>query len=103
MSLSRRNPRRDKAERPIIDALRACGFSVEPLSRKGCGDLLLGRQGITRVAEVKTDDEPLNVDQREWWGAWRGNGCIVLRTPGDAVTLSTYWTLLDPRLLQKLA
>jgi hypothetical protein len=54
--LPRYAARRDNAEGPIVEALEACGFTVEPISKKDVPDLLIGRAGITRVVEVKTDD-----------------------------------------------
>lgn len=89
--IHRRAARRDASEAAIVDALRACGFSVESLSKKGCGDLLLGKHGITRVVEVKSGTESLNDEQRLWWGKWRGNGLIVLRSVEDVARLAALW------------
>jgi hypothetical protein len=93
--LPRYAARRDNAEGPIVEALEACGFTVEQISKKDVPDLLIGRAGITRVVEVKTDDRPLSPGQVRWWGAWNGNGAIVLRTVDDVEKLSKYWALLD--------
>jgi hypothetical protein len=95
MSLRRYAARRDTAEGPIVEALEACGFSVEPISKKDVPDLLIGRAGVTRVVEVKTDKEPLSPGQVKWWASWNGNGAIVLRTVEDVEKLSKYWALLD--------
>jgi len=98
VSLHRRAARRDTAEAPIVETLEACGFSVERLSVKGCGDLLLGKAGVTRVVEIKTDAGELTPDQVEWWEAWRGNPRIILRTVDDAIRLAKYWTMTDRNL-----
>jgi Holliday junction resolvase len=91
MGLHRWAARRDAAEAPIVDYLRACGFSARRLSGRGIPDLLLGKDGITRVVEVKTDAGELTEDQASFWGEWRGNGRIVLRTIGQAAWLARNW------------
>lgn len=94
MSLHRRAARRDTSEGPIIDALLACGFSVQRLSAKNVPDLLCGRNGLTRAVEVKTDRKPLTAGQVAWWGAWHGGGAIILRTLDDVYRLSRVWCSL---------
>lgn len=94
MSLNRWAARRDANEPAIVDALEACGFSVYRLGKPA--DLLLGKHGITRIVEVKTDDGELTPAQRDFWSIWRGNGRIVLRTVDDALTLNRSWSLLAP-------
>lgn len=91
MSLHRRNPKRDASEAEIVDALRVMGFSVRHLSAKGCPDLLVGKDGITRVMEVKTGDKSLSSDQQEWWKTWRGNDLLVLRHVEDAAVIAAGW------------
>lgn len=98
MSLHRRAARRDANEQTIVAALLALGFSVERISKKGVPDLLLGRNGITRVVEVKADAGELTTDQREWCVSWRGNPPIILRSIEDAVKLSRAWCALALRL-----
>lgn len=98
MSLPRFAARRDEAEGPIVDALEACGFTVERISKRNVPDLLLGKSGITRIAEVKTDDRPLSEGQAQWWSDWRGNAPIVLRTVEDVLRLSRVWAQLSLRL-----
>lgn len=46
--------RRDVAERPIVDALRAVGAHVTPISGKGAPDLLVRFRGILVGLEVKS-------------------------------------------------
>lgn len=103
MSLRRYNPRRDASEGDIVDALETYGFSVQRLSARGVPDLLIGKDGISRPAEVKTGNKPLNADQLKWWRDWRGSGCIVLRTVDDVPRLALAWSLTDRRLLEFLA
>jgi hypothetical protein len=99
--LQRRAAKRDTSEPAIVDALRACGFSVVRLSAKGCPDLLVGRGGITRVIEVKTGTEQLNDAQRAWWASWN-SPAIILRTVEDVPRLAKYWHLTDWHLLTQL-
>jgi hypothetical protein len=91
MSLHRLRPRRDASEPAIVEALEAYGFSVVKLSIPGGPDLLLGRQGVTRVAEVKTGRARLRPAQRAWWDAWRGNQAILLRSLEDIEVLVRSW------------
>jgi hypothetical protein len=102
VSLHRRAARRDKSEGPIFASLRAHGFSVQPLSIKNGPDAAIGRHGISRLIECKTDDEPLRDNQVEWWALWRGNACIVLRSVDQVPALAKYWALLDSNLLALL-
>lgn len=54
MSLHRRAAHRDKAEKPIVAALRAVGAHVLQLSGKGVPDLLVYFRGTWTPLEVKT-------------------------------------------------
>lgn len=77
MGVNRRAAKRDNNERPIIDALRTAGASVEQLSKKGVPDLLVGFQGRTYLMEVKDTKGKLTPDEDTWIGAWKGNVYIV--------------------------
>jgi hypothetical protein len=79
--------RRDSVEREIVSALRRLGCSVQRLQGDGVPDLLIGRAGLTWLAEVKTGDRPLRESQREWHAAWNGAPPVVLRTVDDALAL----------------
>lgn len=72
MAVNRRAAKRDGNERPIIDALRAAGASVEQLSKKGVPDLLVGFQGQTFLMEVKEKKGKLTPDEDTWIAAWKG-------------------------------
>jgi hypothetical protein len=95
VSLHRRAAKRDAAEGPIVEAARAFGFSVDYLSKKGMPDLLLGKDGLTRVVEVKSGNGKLTEDQVAWWAKWRGNSPIVLRSVEDVALLAAGWTRND--------
>ncbi len=89
MSLSRRNPRRDKGEPAIVEALRKMGWSVEHLSGKGCPDLIAGIGPWTLVLiEVKGAKGKLTEDQIAWLEKWRGPKPLLLRSVDEAIALS---------------
>jgi hypothetical protein len=91
VSLHRRAAKRDTAERPIIDALRACGFAVQALSIPDGPDLLLAKAGRHGLAEVKTGTAKLRPGQRAWIAAWPAP-VYVLRSVDDAVALAQSWS-----------
>ena len=82
----------DDNQPSIVKALRAAGYSVQPLSAvgKGCPDLLVGRFGRTFLLEVKNRDgnspaqRALTAQQVEWHKAWRGH-VVVVHTPEEAL------------------
>jgi hypothetical protein len=89
MSLHRRNARRDAVELEIISTLKACGWSVQPLSAKDCPDLVIGKyRALTLLVEVKTGKKPLRPGQAKWHQEWKGNGPYVLRSVQDALDLN---------------
>jgi hypothetical protein len=102
MALHRRNAKRDANEREIIDALVSYGFSVEQISKRGCGDLLLGRGGRTRVVEVKGKRGALTADQERWWEEWRGNRRIVIRNIAECSVLAKTWPYMDDYVIAAL-
>lgn len=48
------NLKRDAAEKPIVDALKAVGADVTQISGKGAPDLIVRYRGILTALEVKT-------------------------------------------------
>lgn len=88
MSLHRRNARRDQSEKDIVDYLRKSGWSVDYLSAKDQPDLLLGKYGVTLLAEVKSGTKKLRPGQEKWHAAWRGGAPYVLRSVEDAAALT---------------
>jgi hypothetical protein len=91
MSLRRLNPRRDQNEADIIDALERCGFTVARLSARGVPDLVIGKQRVTKLAEVKRGKAQLNEAQQAWWDIWNGNDLIILRLVEDVTQLAKHW------------
>jgi hypothetical protein len=91
----RRAAKIDANQAAIVDALHAAGCTVQSLASVGCGcpDLLVGKDGITLVIEVKSDTgtthrpagaDGLTDDQKRWYRWWRGNRAIV-ETPLEAL------------------
>lgn len=95
----RRAAKRDSAEKAIVDALRACGWSVEYLNIDGGPDLLLGKGGETHLVECKTGNKKVRPNQQDWHERWRGSPVLVIRTAAQAVSLSRgirdYFVLLE--------
>jgi hypothetical protein len=81
----RRAAKVDSNQPAIVDALRACGATVQPLHTVGAGvpDLLVGYRGKTALVEVKDGARPpserrLTDDQLTWHGNWRGGTLAVV-------------------------
>ena len=70
----------------VVDALEKIGCTVHDASVMGGGfpDLVVGKQGLTMLIEVKTDKGRLKEGQQKWHTEWRGHTCIV-RSPMEAV------------------
>lgn len=87
MSLNRYAKKRDAVEKEVFDALRQCGFSVEPLDRP-C-DALVGFRRRCWLIEVKSGDKgygkSLNANQQKFADAWRGPEIVILRSATDAI------------------
>lgn len=81
----RRAARRDESEAEIIQALEACGFTVEQLDRPV--DLLLGKVGWTGIAEVKTGKGKLRPSQARFIARWP-NPVFILRSVEDVRQLA---------------
>lgn len=76
--------RTDANQAAIVQALRQAGASVLILSMvgKGCPDVLVGRQGINTLLEIKDASKPpsarrLTRDEHDWQIQWRGQVAIV--------------------------
>lgn len=89
---------RDKAERAIINALRAVGASVHQISGKDIPDLLVGYRGTTFLLEVKSRllseekgrkprvrETKVSEGQKDFLATWRGGTARVVFTPEEAL------------------
>lgn len=89
------SPKRvDANQTEIVQALRACGCSVQILSAvgKGCPDLLVGYAGRNVLLEVKDGSKrpsarKLTPDEQAWHEAWRGEAYVVSDVE-DALSVS---------------
>lgn len=86
MNVKRIAAKRDLVEPEIITALRAVGATVQPLSAKGCPDLLVGYKGVNYLLEVKTGKAKLTEDEQTWHILWQGQVTIV-RSVEDALAI----------------
>jgi len=83
MTIRRTAAKRDDNERPIIEALRLAGCSVEQLSKRGVPDLLVGfvdpfsGEPVNLLMEIKGDKAKLTGDEAEWIKEWRGQVFLV--------------------------
>ena len=75
----RRAARVDANHKQIVQGLRSSGCTVQDLSAvgKGCPDILVGRNGLNILIEIKTKKGKLTSRQVEWHQAWRGNAIVV--------------------------
>lgn len=75
----RRAARVDGNQSEIIDALRLCGASVQPLHTvgSGCPDLLVGYRGANFLLELKVGKGKLTQDQEKWLSGWNGDVFVV--------------------------
>lgn len=85
MSLHRHAAKRDKNESEIIDALKAVGAQVYPLSAKGVPDLLVAYRGSTFLLETKSKGGKLTADQQVFFEAWDGGVLAIVRSVDDAL------------------
>lgn len=76
--------RTDDNQTEVIKALRAIGCTVQSLSGvgEGCPDLLVGRNGINYVLEVKDGSKPpsdqsLTTKEAIWHNEWKGQKAVV--------------------------
>lgn len=88
----RRAAKIDANQPDIVEALRRCGATVQPLHTVGQGvpDLLVGFRGQTLLLEVKDGAKPpserkLTPDQVRWHEAWDGHPVYVVRDVTEAV------------------
>lgn len=79
MSLKRYAAKRDAAEKPIVEALRAVGAEVTLISGDGAPDLLVRFRGNVVALEVKgTNGRQTKAQQESQWP--------IVRTADEALT-----------------
>jgi Holliday junction resolvase len=81
----RRAAKRDTSEKPIVDALRLCGWTVSHISEPDLPDLVAGKNQRTYLIEVKTGKKKLRPGQAKWAAEWRGADVVILRSVDDAL------------------
>lgn len=74
----------DRNQVEIVKALRKAGCTVTPTHTVGAGfpDLVVGRQGVNFLLEIKDGEKPpsgraLTSDEQKWHIEWRGVVHIV--------------------------
>lgn len=82
MSINRYAKKRDANEKEIVEALLKAGYSVVRLDTPL--DLLVGKNGVTWLLEVKMPDGELTKPQKEFIKTWQGQFAIA-RTPEEAL------------------
>lgn len=97
MGLPKYNAKRDHNEAEIINAYKTLGCSVHTISQEGVPDLLVGRQGITCVVEVKSESGSYTPAQREFNQDFKGYRKTV-RTIDDAVAHVNEMTMIKMAL-----
>jgi hypothetical protein len=87
----RRAAKVDANQAAIVEALRACGASVQSLAAvgKGVPDLLVGLRTRNYLIEVKDGSKPpsarkLTPDQVQWHTKWAGQ-VLTVTSPDDAL------------------
>jgi len=90
--MKRLHARVDANQEAIVLALRAMGCSVQTLAPLGCGvpDLLVGRNGVNILMEIKDGAQPpsgkaLTPDEKRWHKSWRGGKVRVVESTEGAV------------------
>lgn len=81
----------DANQKEIVEALRSIGATVQHLHAvaQGCPDLLVGRQGVNYLLEIKDGAKPpsgrkLTPDQVTWHSIWQG-AAVVVKSVDEAI------------------
>lgn len=76
----------DGNQKEIAEFLRKAGFSVFHAHAVGHGfpDLVIGRNGVTWLAECKVSKGKFTDSQKRFYAQWRGAPVLVFRSLGDA-------------------
>jgi Holliday junction resolvase len=69
----------DTDQAAIVARLRVAGYSVLSLSGmgKGCPDLLVGKDGVNYLCEVKATKGKLTPEQEQFLNQWQGTVTIL--------------------------
>jgi Holliday junction resolvase len=81
--------KRDANHGEIVDVLKAYGFSVYDAAHAGRGfpDLVVGFDGLTFLAEIKSSEKaPLTDGQEDFRRQWRGSPVVILRSKANAIS-----------------
>jgi len=72
--------RRDANHAAIVATFRVCGCSVLDLANigDGCPDILIGRNGVNVLVEIKNGSKPqLTEPEEKFYGDWKGRVEII--------------------------
>jgi Holliday junction resolvase len=84
-----RRKRRDANHKPIVEALKACGWAILDTSQCGDGapDLIIARAGRVIAVEVKAPKGTLKPGQVAWLAAWPGEHAVI-RSIADVLAVT---------------
>lgn len=71
-----RAAKRDANEAGIIEVLRSLDYSVQQLDDPGVPDLLVGKDQVNYLIEIKTENGKLTASQIEWINNWNGSVAV---------------------------
>lgn len=87
----------DDNQLKIVQTFRSLGFSVISIAAVGCGcpDLIVARNGIIRLIEIKDGSKPpserrLTPDQEKFHAEWKATIPIVTSVE-DVIKLAENW------------
>lgn len=90
------NPKRtDSNQSQIVEAFRKLGYSVLLLHETGhgCPDILIAKNGIMNLVEIKTEKGKLNERQEHFIATWNSQ-IFIVRNVDEAIQLDK--DLLEP-------
>ena len=90
--------RADRNQPQIVRELRRAGFSVQSLHTvgDGCPDILVGRQGMNWLFEIKNPEQPpskrkLTDDETDFFKEWEGQ-VEIIHSAQEAISLMEMYT-----------
>ncbi len=98
----RRDSKVDENQGAIVNKLRKKGYTVQSLASvgRGCPDLLVGKDGVNILLELKMPREKLNPGQRAWHDSWLGTVYTVF-SDEEALAICEACVILDEDRLQR--